>query len=269
MDKKLIKNFDTLATNKQRQDALTIAEAGLQAIDTEVVLRNSIELDGTILRVAGQRFDLSRYEHTYVIGFGKVACTAAYTLEQILKDRIKDGAVVGLSERVCQTIDTYAGTHPIPSAQNYTASKHIEEVARSAKENDLVIVIVSGGGSALLCSTMGECDQGQKLFNAFLQSGGTIEELNTVRKHISKLKGGGLAKALYPATVISLIFSDVPGGGVIGPQWHQVRLVLMSRLSMMHRRLSIAMIWGSSCSTKPQRTSSTLSASTTSRLFLI
>jgi len=59
---------------------------------------------------------------------------------------------------------------------------------------------------------MGECDQGQKLFNAFLQSGGTIEELNTVRKHISKLKGGGLAKALYPATVISLIFSDVPGG---------------------------------------------------------
>jgi len=212
MDKKLIKNFDTLATNKQRQDALTIAEAGLQAIDTEVVLKNSIELDGAILRVAGQRFDLSRYEHTYVIGFGKVACTAAYTIEQILKDRIKDGAVVGLSERVCQTIDTYAGTHPIPSGQNYTASKHIEEVARSAKENDLVIVIVSGGGSALLCSTMGECDQGQRLFNAFLQSGGTIEELNTVRKHISKLKGGGLAKAMYPATVISLIFSDVPGG---------------------------------------------------------
>jgi glycerate-2-kinase len=116
MDKKLIKNFDILATNQQRQDALTIAEAGLQAIDTEVVLHNSIELDGTILHVAGQRFDLSRYEHTYVIGFGKVACTAAYTLEQILKDRIKEGAVVGLSERVCQTIDTYAGTHPIPSA---------------------------------------------------------------------------------------------------------------------------------------------------------
>lgn len=212
MDKTLITNFDALATSKQREDALTIAEAGLRAIDTQAVLHNSIELDGNILRIAGQRFDISRYEHTYVIGFGKVACTAAYTLEQILKDRIKDGAVVGLSERVCQTIDTYAGTHPIPSAQNYTASKHIEEVARSAKENDLVLVIVSGGGSALLCSTMGECDQGQALFNAFLQSGGTIEELNIVRKHISKLKGGGLAKALYPATVVSLIFSDVPGG---------------------------------------------------------
>lgn len=212
MNKAIIKNFDALATSKERTDALTIAEAGLQAIDTATVLRNAIELDGSILRVAGQRFDLSRYKHTYVIGFGKVACTAAYTLEQILADRVKEGAVVGLSERVCQTIETYAGTHPIPSAQNYTATKHIEEVARRAKADDLVLVVVSGGGSALLCSSMGECDQGQKLFNAFLQSGGTIEELNTVRKHISHLKGGGLAKALYPATVISLIFSDVPGG---------------------------------------------------------
>jgi len=212
MPNSIIKNFADLATSPDRADALKIAEAGLQAIDTRTVLHNAIELDGNILRVAGQRFDLSHYKHTYVIGFGKVACTAAYTLEQILAKRIKEGAVVGLSERVCQSIDTYAGTHPIPSAQNYTATKHIEEVARRAKADDLVIVIVSGGGSALLCSSMGECDQGQKLFQAFLSSGGTIEELNTVRKHISKLKGGGLAQALYPATVISLIFSDVPGG---------------------------------------------------------
>jgi len=212
MSKNIIKNTHRLATSQARCDALAIAEAGLQAIDTQTVLRNSVELDGTVMRVAGQRFDLAHYDHTYVIGFGKAACTAAFTLEQILIDRVKEGAVVGLSERVCQTIDTYAGTHPMPSAQNYTATKHIEEVAHRAKENDLVLVIVSGGGSALLCSSMGECDQGQKLFNAFLSSGGTIEELNTVRKHISHLKGGGLAKVLYPATVVSLIFSDVPGG---------------------------------------------------------
>ena len=61
---------------------------------------------------------------------------------------------------------------------------------------------------------MGECDQGTKLFASFLPGGGTIEELNTVRKHISHLKGGGLAKALYPATVIGLVFSDVPGGDI-------------------------------------------------------
>lgn len=210
--KKIIKNFDSLATSEKRRDALTIIEAGLQAIDTESVLRTSVKLEGDTLTIQGRQFDLTEYDHVYVIGFGKVACTAAYVLEQILGARIKDGAAIGVAERVCSTIDTYTGTHPLPSMQNYTATKHIEEVARMAKERDLVLVIVSGGGSAHLCSTMSERDQGIQLFEAFLKSGGTIEELNTIRKHISHLKGGGLAKALFPATVVALIFSDVPGG---------------------------------------------------------
>jgi len=211
---KIIKNFDELASSPLKRDALTIAEAGLRAIDTNTVLEEAIILDGDNLKVQGRQFNLTEYQHIYIIGFGKVSCTAAQTLERILKDRIKDGAVIGIKEQVCQVVDTYTGTHPLPSQQNYTATKHIEEVARSAGENDLVLVIVSGGGSALLCSSMGECDQGTKLFASFLPGGGTIEELNTVRKHISHLKGGGLAKALYPATVIGLVFSDVPGGDI-------------------------------------------------------
>lgn len=210
----IIKNFEELATTKQRHDALTIAEAGLRAIDTETVLTDSVILNDDILTIQGRQFNLSEYKHVYIIGFGKVACTAAYTLEKILDGRVKDGAVIGVAERVCQTVDTYAGTHPLPSQQNYTATKHIEEVARRAQKDDLVLTIVSGGGSALLCSSMGECDQGIKLFESFLQSGGTIEELNIVRKHISHLKGGGLAKSLFPATVVGLVFSDVPGGDI-------------------------------------------------------
>lgn len=210
----IIKNFEALATTPLRRDALTIAEAGLRAIDTQTVLQDSLKIVGDSLTIQGRQFNLSTYEHIYIIGFGKVACTAAYTLEKIFKGRVNDGAVIGLSERVCDVVDTYAGTHPLPSQQNYTATKHIEEVARSAKENDLVLVIISGGGSALLCSSMAECDQGARLFEVFLQSGGTIEELNVVRKHISHLKGGGLAKALFPATVIGLVFSDVPGGDI-------------------------------------------------------
>lgn len=209
---RIIKNYDELAISKLRHDALTIAESGLQAIDTALVLKNSIKIVGNCLQVKGQVFDLTKYKHIYIIGFGKVACTAAYTLEKLLENRVKEGAVIGMSQKTCQIVDTYTGTHPLPSAQNHTATKHIEEVARQAREDDLVLVIVSGGGSALLCSSMGECDQGIKLFESFLKSGGTIEELNTVRKHISHLKGGGLAKALYPATVIGLVFSDVPGG---------------------------------------------------------
>ena len=210
----IIKNFAALATSQQRRDALTIVEAGLQAIDTSAVLKNAISLKEDKLTIQGRQFDLEAYEHIYIIGFGKVACTAAHTLEQILAGRVREGAVIGIAERTCQVVDTYAGTHPLPSQQNYTATKHIEEVARRAKKDDLVLAIVSGGGSALLCSSMSECDQGIKLFESFLQSGGTIEELNTVRKHISHLKGGGLAKSLYPATVVGLVFSDVPGGDI-------------------------------------------------------
>lgn len=211
---RIIKNFDTLATTATRRDALLIAEAGLQAIDTVSILNDSVVVTGEMLSIGAQEFNLADFEHIYIIGFGKVACTAAHTLEQILDGRVKDGAVIGVAEKVCQVVDTYAGTHPLPSSQNYTATKHIEEVAHNATEKDLVLVIASGGGSALLCSSMGECDQGKKLFGSFLQSGGTIEELNVVRKHISHLKGGGLAKALYPATVATLIFSDVPGGDI-------------------------------------------------------
>ncbi len=75
----------------------------------------------------------------------------------------------------------------------------------------MIIVLVSGGGSALLCCPEKECKQGMLFTIAFLKTGGTISEMNTIRKHLSLLKGGGLAKIAYPATVIGLIFSDIPG----------------------------------------------------------
>lgn len=210
----LIENFGTLASTPLRADALSIAEAGLRALDTEKALKAAITVVDNTMTVMGKQFDLASYRHIFIIGFGKVSCRGAYVLERMLKNRVKGGAVVGIKEVTCNVVDTYAGTHPMPSHVNFTATKHIEEIARQAGEDDLVLVVVSGGGSALLCSSLNECDQGQRLYEAFLHSGGTIEELNTVRKHTSALKGGGLAKALYPATVISLIFSDVPGGDI-------------------------------------------------------
>ncbi len=207
-----IQNFDALATSKQRKDALEIVESAFASIDTKTVLHKAVQVTDGILKVGGTTFVLAEYRNVYIIGFGKVSCKAAFVLEKLLDGRVKDGAVVGIKEMNCAVVDTYAGTHPLPSHINVTATKHIEEIAKKATADDLVIVIVSGGGSALLCSSLDECAQGQKLYEAFLGSGGTIEELNVVRKHISTLKGGGLAKVLYPATVVSLIFSDVPGG---------------------------------------------------------
>ncbi len=208
----IIKNSKDIAITPERRDLLSVAEAALSAIDTETVLRKRLLVTDGVLKIDGHEFVLANYRNIYIVGVGKVSCKAAQVLEDILDGHVRAGAVVGLAPAMCQVVDTYTGTHPMPSHQNYTATRHIEEIAHQATEDDLVVAIISGGGSALLCGTMSECEQGQKLYTAFLQSGGTIEELNTVRKHISRVKGGGLAAALYPATVVGLIFSDVPGG---------------------------------------------------------
>lgn len=207
----IIKNFDGLATNDLRKNALLIAEAGLEAIKTDKVIKDNVSLNEKILNIAGVDYDLNKYKSVKIIGFGKASCKAAYELDQILGNTISGGAVIGITEDICQNINTYKGTHPIVTAHNVELTGKIIDLVKNVTTEDLIIVLVSGGGSALLCWPMSECDQGSKLYEAFLKTGGDIEELNLVRKHISEVKGGGLTKFLYPATVVSLVLSDVPG----------------------------------------------------------
>jgi glycerate 2-kinase len=136
---------------------------------------------------------------------------AALALEKVLGDKITEGAVIGLEKIETKYVETFAGTHPVPSGENLLAGNKIYEIIKDSNEEDLIIVLVSGGGSSLLCYPESEYVEGAKLYNAFLKTGGTISEMNTIRKHLSLLKGGGLAKIAYPATVVGLIFSDVPG----------------------------------------------------------
>ncbi|MFA6520509.1 MAG: DUF4147 domain-containing protein [Candidatus Paceibacterota bacterium] len=211
MRDKQIKNFEDLATTENRRDALAIMEAGLKSINTENVILNSVRLQDDVLSIMGESFVLSKYKNIKIVGFGKSSCEGAIALEKILGDKIKEGVVIGLSKVICDNIEIFAGTHPRPSEANVEAGKKIYEIAKNSTEDDLIIALVSGGGSALLCYGDEECVQGVKLYDAFLNSGKTITEMNTVRKHLSLLKGGGLAKIAYPATVIGLIFSDVPG----------------------------------------------------------
>ncbi|MFH1200728.1 MAG: DUF4147 domain-containing protein [bacterium] len=209
--KNWIKNFDELATTPNRKMALEIVEAGLDAINTEEVIKNKIKLEDNILFINDESFDLNKFKNIKVVGFGKAAPLGALALEKILGSKIEKGAVIGLEKVDLSYIETFAGTHPRPSEANIEAGKKIYEIIKDSSEEDLIIVLVSGGGSALLCYPESEYKEGVKLYNAFLESGKTITEINTVRKHLSLLKGGGLAKIAYPATVISLIFSDVPG----------------------------------------------------------
>lgn len=211
METRWIKNFDDLATTVNRKIALEIAEAGFEAISTEAVIKNKIKLENNVLFVGEESFDLTKFKKIKVIGFGKSSCEAALALENILESRITEGAVIGLEKVLTKHIETFAGTHPRPSEANIEAGKKIYEIVKDSSEEDLIIVLVSGGGSALLCFPESEYKEGVKLYDAFLKSGKTITEINTVRKHLSLLKGGGLAKIAYPATVVGLIFSDVPG----------------------------------------------------------
>ncbi|MCM2339452.1 MAG: DUF4147 domain-containing protein [Burkholderiales bacterium] len=211
MEKHWIKNFDKLAITENRKMALEIIEAGLDAINTEKVIESSISMMGNTLVIKGKSFNLSKYKNIKIVGFGKSSCDAALALENILGDKIKEGAVVGLHKIDCKYIETFEGTHPRPSEKNIEAGQRIYDIANDAGEDDLIIAIISGGGSALLCYPETEYKEGAKLYESFLKTGKTISEMNTVRKHLSLLKGGGLAKVAYPATVVGLIFSDVPG----------------------------------------------------------
>jgi glycerate-2-kinase len=206
-----ISNFDSLAITPLRKDALTIVESAYEAIDTRVVITKHCRLDGQILSIGSHTYDTSHFEHVYLIGIGKASSTAVSALEAILGDNVSEGVVIDKSPVPCRVTKVYKGDHPLPTVHNVEISQKIADLANKATEKDLVIVVVSGGGSSLLCYPLSECEQGNKLYETFLSTGGSISELNTLRKHISSLKGGGLAKLLYPATVASLIFSDVPG----------------------------------------------------------
>jgi len=206
-----IRNYEALATTPVRRDALDIIEAGLQAVDTAATIRNRVRLDGNMLSIGTSTYDLTAYRHVYVFGFGKASCQATVALECLLGDRLHAGISIGTRSGVCQTIKVCEASHPLPSPENVRHSGELVAQCASISPEDLVLIVVSGGGSAMLCWPSSECDQGIRLYEASVKKGLTIEELNVVRKHISSLKGGGLAKLLYPATVVGLIFSDVPG----------------------------------------------------------
>ncbi|MBP9760090.1 MAG: DUF4147 domain-containing protein [Candidatus Pacebacteria bacterium] len=210
---RMIKNFDTLATTPGRTSLLTIVEAGLQAIQTPQVIRDAVQLAGDVLTVQGIAYNLHEYENLYVLGVGKCAVDAARELEQLLGERITEGVVVDVRQAEgLRRVRAYQGTHPYSSAQNAEYTRHLLDVAQKAGEHDLVLMIVSGGGSALLCQPETHTAvQEATLVEHLFKGGATIEDLNTVRKHLSKARGGHLATAAYPAEVVVLIFSDVPG----------------------------------------------------------
>lgn len=211
-----IKNFEELAVSAARRGALEIAEAGFEAIDTRSVIKKNVVLDGEILRLAGREFRLRDTHKIIVAGVGKCAGEAAFAVEEILGERVSGGVVVSIGRAPdLKRITLYRGTHPLPSDDNIKGATALTESLRGLTENDLVIFLISGGGSTLLClPEERSCLEETAVLEALIKAGSTIREINTVRKHLSLARGGYLAQYAYPAKAISLIFSDVPGDDI-------------------------------------------------------
>ena len=216
MKKKYIKNYHQLATNPLRKKALNIIEAGYQAIQPEKLLKEKIKLKNNILFLGKEKIDLKKFRKIFLIGFGKGSFKSAKIIEKILAKKIDGGIILDIKGGELKKVKSRIGTHPLSSKKNIKYTKEIISLIKKTRKEDLILLLIFGGGSALLSDpNPGFSLAKLKSVNRILlQSGANIKEINIVRKHLSQLKGGGLAKLAYPAKVVSLIFSDVPGNSL-------------------------------------------------------
>jgi len=210
-------------TTSTREDALAILRAGIQRVDPFTMVRNAVTVEGETLTVVTEteryEFDLTRYTRIVVTGAGKATAPMARGIESILGGRITGGVIAikpghGDDLRILRSIE---GGHPVPDEGSIEAARAVLDLAETVDESTLVLNLISGGGSALLTLpyrdgiTRITLDEMRRTTSVLLSCGATIQEINCVRKHISSIKGGRIAEAFAPATVVSLILSDVVG----------------------------------------------------------
>jgi len=200
---------------QMRKDALDIFWAGVQAVEPEAAVKRYCRQEGNRLLVHQSVYNLTEFEHIYVIGAGKAGATMAKAVQETLGERITEGLInvkYGHLAEVSRVRLIEAG-HPVPDEAGLEGARAILDLASKAEKGDMVLCVISGGGSALLplpAEGLSLQDK-QDTTRVLLACGATIHEVNSVRKHISRVKGGRLAQATYPATLISLILSDVVG----------------------------------------------------------
>lgn len=198
-----------------RPAGLGIFRAALDAGDVTGLLPAAVRLEGSRLVVGDRSFDLDRVRRLLVVGAGKASGAMAQALERLLGERISDGLVVVKEGALRPTarIRQVEASHPIPDERGLEAARGILELARSAGVDDLVVCLISGGGSALTPLPVPgvSLEEKRRVTRLLLEAGATINELNAVRKHLSAIKGGQLARAAAPAPVVALLLSDVIG----------------------------------------------------------
>jgi glycerate-2-kinase len=198
-----------------RAVAEDIFMAGVKSVIPSVLIPSKCFLRDNNLYIGNLAYNLSQVKNIYVVGAGKASAAMAAEVENILGTRISAGHVIvkyGYSCRLKYIKVTEAG-HPVPDRNSFKAAGELLKLVSEAGENDLIICLLSGGGSSLMADAPEGIlpDDIIKINDILVNSGASIIEINTVRKHVSGIKGGQLSRAAFPATLVSLILSDVPG----------------------------------------------------------
>jgi len=198
-----------------RRDAITILKHGIKSVDPDNGIKRNLVVEDNRLDIQGKIYDLSIYENIFIVGMGKASAAMAKALEDLLGERIKAGIVnVKYGHTVpLKIVRANEAGHPVPDEAGLEGTNQIVQLLKQTGEKDLVFCLISGGGSALLPSPAKgiTLEDKQRLTRALLHCGATIHEINVLRKQISQVKGGRLARLVYPSTLISLILSDVIG----------------------------------------------------------
>lgn len=198
-----------------RKQVLTVINAGIEASTPKQLFKSKINLVENFLIIDSQKFTFDKYRNIYVVGFGKISVAMALEIEKILQSKISDGIIITNEDYPVKLnyIKCRNGSHPVLNENVLAASSEIIEICKKAGKDDLVICLISGGGSALFEKLPENIslDEYKSTIEVLLNSGLNIYEFNSIRKDISLVKGGKLLNYIYPAECINLIISDVIG----------------------------------------------------------
>ena len=212
---------ETLRLHPQGGAVRRILAAGIQAVEPGEALRRSLRREGNRLLAAGGVYDLDGFRRVRLLAIGKASVAMAGAAAEILGPRLDGGLVIAKHaeikdqdvKRTGPRLETIVGGHPVPDARSLAAGRRAAELVSGLGPDDLLVCLLSGGGSALVCDPLPGVTLAdlQALTAALLACGARVDEINTLRRHLDRLKGGGLARLSGGATVLSLILSDVVG----------------------------------------------------------
>ncbi len=202
-----------------RGDAIRrVMQAALSAVEPGAAVHRHLQRDGDILYADGQRWNLRSMRHVYLVAVGKASLPMAQAAVALLGDRLHAGIVItrrgqAAGQALPSQVRVFEASHPVPGLDGVQATRAIHAMLQHTTSQDLVLAMISGGGSALLTSPVDgvSLDDMQTLTRALLACGAEIGEINTLRKHLDAVKGGGLARWASPADMLALVLSDVVG----------------------------------------------------------